>query len=187
MGVNDALVTTIIPVYNGERYLQEAIDSVLAQTYGNWELIVVNDASTDLTREITIQYVKSDKRIRLVNHRKNKYRAGALNTGISTASGKYICFLDADDIYFPDKTEKQVEFLDGNRGVDMVYGDMEAFRPDGSTEFWEAAELGNDPRQRLLEAKHMKITPESIGKIIWSDDKIIPGHGEKRGFPKGNV
>lgn len=174
MSVNDSLVTIIIPVYNCEKYLQEAVDSVLAQTYNNWELIIVNDASTDSTKEIATKYTKSDKRISLINHRKNKYRAGALNTGISKAKGNYICFLDADDVYFPNKTEKQAGFLNSNSSIDMVYGDMEAFRPDGSTESWEAAELGDNPKQRIIDVKRTEIAPDSLGGKLWGDGRIIP-------------
>lgn len=104
-------VSVIMAVYNGELYIREAIESVLRQTYGNFELIIINDGSTDRSLEIIKTF--DDKRIKIITQN-NEGPAGARNKGIKAAAGKYIANLDADDICLPQRLEKQVEFLDKN-------------------------------------------------------------------------
>jgi len=109
------LVSVIMPVYNGERYVSQAVKSILGQTYSNFELIVVNDGSTDKTEKILssfpqIIYVKQN----------NQGIACSLNIGINRSKGKYIVRLDADDICFPNRIEKQVNFLERNPDIDLV-------------------------------------------------------------------
>jgi glycosyltransferase involved in cell wall biosynthesis len=172
------LVSIIIPVYNCEKYLAEAIQSVIDQTYKNWELIIVNDASTDSSQKIVSEYVKKDKRISLVNHKINKYRSGALNTGIKVSNGKYISFLDADDIYFNNKTTKQVEFLENNLDIDMVYGDMEVFDDNGKKYIEKSIEFKKDPRDILLEVSEKEINPGTSAFSVLcykNEPKGIPG------------
>ncbi|NBH35661.1 glycosyltransferase family 2 protein [Clostridiaceae bacterium] len=87
----------IMPIYNAEKYLKSAINSVIKQTYTNWELILINDASTDNSLQICQQYIKNEKRIRLHNKKINHGLGMARNTGISLAQGKWIFFMDSDD------------------------------------------------------------------------------------------
>lgn len=115
-------VSILMAVYNEEKFICEAICSVLEQTMQDFELIIINDASTDKTEEIAKNYVEKDKSIKLINLRKHKFKAGALNKGLNIARGKYICFLDGDDIYIKDKLEHQVNYLEEHNDVDMVYG-----------------------------------------------------------------
>ena len=103
------LVSIIIPVYNAEKFIKETIDSVLNQTYDNFELILVNDCSTDKSAEIIKEY--KDKRVKLLNNKVNSKAAVSRNNGIKKAKGKYICFLDADDKWDKEKLEKQVKFM----------------------------------------------------------------------------
>lgn len=178
MHKNNPLVSIIIPVHNGEKYLKEAIESVLNQTYKNWELIIVNDASSDSTVKIATKYARADKKIKLFNHRHKKYRSGALNTGISNARGQFISFLDADDIYYPDKTEKQIDFLLKNPKVDMVYGDMRVFDENGTKYISRAIEFKEDPKKILLDISEKEIVPGSPAyKLLGYKNKyqIIPG------------
>ncbi|MBS1651509.1 MAG: glycosyltransferase [Bacteroidetes bacterium] len=102
------LISVILPVYNGEKYLKEAIDSILFQTHKNLELIIINDGSTDSTKEIIDQY--SDKRIISI-HQKNSGLAESLNNGLKIAKGEYIARQDADDISLPRRLEKQIQYL----------------------------------------------------------------------------
>lgn len=111
-------ISIITPVYNGEKYLQAAIDSVLAQTYPNWELIVIDDGSTDSTPEILDRY--SDSRIRKVRQ-ENRGEAVARNTGLDLARGSYIAFLDADDVYLPNALADLAGFLDQHPEFDVAY------------------------------------------------------------------
>lgn len=126
-GKTPPYVSVIIPVYNGENYLKEAIDSVFAQTYTNFELIVVDDGSTDRTWEL-IQSFKS--RIRGI-HKQNGGVASALNRGIFEAHGEWIAWLSHDDIYLPEKIEKQITFLSENSEVMACYTDYFIIGKDG--------------------------------------------------------
>lgn len=98
-------VTIITPIYNGEKYLEECIDSVLNQTFADFELICVDDGSTDRTNEILDRYRAADSRVQ-VYHQKNQYAGVARNTGMDHANGKYVLFLDGDDFFEPDMVQK---------------------------------------------------------------------------------
>lgn len=98
----------IIPTYNRAAFLPKAIESVLAQTYPNWELIVVDDGSTDNTKGVVAQY--SDSRIRYV-YQENAERSAARNNGIANASGEYVCFMDSDNYMLPDRLEKLSSYI----------------------------------------------------------------------------
>ena len=104
------LISVILPAYNAERFLEEAIDSILAQTYKNFELIVLNDGSTDRTEEIILSY--NDPRIRYIKNESNLKLIKTLNKGIALARGKYIARMDADDISLPTRFEKEIEFME---------------------------------------------------------------------------
>lgn len=106
----EPLVSIIIPIYNGEKFIREAIESVINQSYHNWELIVVDDGSTDSSKDIVRQYI-TDRRVRLIEHECNKGIPKTKNTGIKLARGDYIAFLDQDDIWFSTKLEIQVNYL----------------------------------------------------------------------------
>lgn len=111
------LVSVVMSVYNGQEYLNLAIDSILLQSHKNLEFIVVDDGSTDHSAHIIKGY--KDSRIRYI-HQHNKGLSAALNIGIAKASGEYIARMDADDISYPRRIEKQVQFLEQNRRVGMV-------------------------------------------------------------------
>ena len=105
------LVSIIVPVYNAERFLAETISQIQAQTYPNWELLLVDDCSTDASRELIRRESEKDGRIRLIAQCENGGAARARNCGITAAAGQYICFLDADDIWMPGKLETELQFL----------------------------------------------------------------------------
>jgi len=102
----------VLPVYNGEKYLAESLDSVFAQTYQNWELVIINDGSSDGTENLILHY--QDRRIKYLPNDGNKGIIFSLNRGIEESKGTYIARLDADDIALPLRLEKQVEFLSEN-------------------------------------------------------------------------
>lgn len=117
-------VSIVLPTYNGSKYIRASIDSCLNQTYGNTELIVVDDGSTDDTPEIIRSY--DDKRIRLIRHEKNKNLPNALNTGFADATGDYLTWTSDDNYYAYDAIEKMVKFLVNNK-IDFVYTDIYYF------------------------------------------------------------
>lgn len=125
-------VTIVIPCFNYARFLSSALQSVLAQTFDRWECIIVDDGSTDDTRQVTEAWVARDSRFRLI---KTAHRgpSAARNEAISAASTEFVQFLDADDRLLPTKLENHVRYLDANPSTDIVYGHVGYFtdaRPD---------------------------------------------------------
>ena len=104
-------VSIIVPMYNAEKFIGKTIESVLAQTYQNWEMLIMNDVSTDNSLAIVNMYAKKDERIKIVNTEKNVGVVKGRNFLIDLASGKYIAFLDADDYWHNEKLEKQIKFM----------------------------------------------------------------------------
>lgn len=108
--VYEPLVTVLMSVYNGEKYLIEAIESILNQTFNDFEFLIINDGSMDRSRDIIISY--KDPRIRLVDNEENIGLTRSLNKGIAESRGKYIARMDADDISMPERLEKQVAYME---------------------------------------------------------------------------
>jgi glycosyltransferase involved in cell wall biosynthesis len=133
MNTNKPAVSVILPTYNRSKTLERAINSVLKQTYSELELIIVDDASTDNTEEIVNAFMNRDGRVKYIKHSSNTGPAGARNTGIKMASGRYIGFQDSDDEWMPDKLEKQVKILDDSPSdTGMVYTSFIRIFPDKS-------------------------------------------------------
>lgn len=116
--MNTPLVSVILPAYNAERHLREAIDSMLFQTYSKFELIIINDGSDDSTEQIICSY--SDPRIKYVKNEKNLRLIKTLNKGVDLAQGDYIARMDADDISMPNRLQVELDFLQNNPDVDVV-------------------------------------------------------------------
>lgn len=120
-----ALVSIIMPMHNSEAFLAEAIDSVIAQTHKNWELIIIDDNSTDRSCEIAREYAKKDDRIAIYPCQDHTGLPGTpRNEGITLAKGQYIAFLDSDDVWLPGKLEQQLPFFTDVRTA-VVYSDYE--------------------------------------------------------------
>ena len=123
MSEKNPTVSVIIPTYNRAHLIGRAIQSVLNQTYRDFEIIVVDDGSADNTEEVVKSFY--DKRIKYIKHKKNKGAAATRNTGIKAARGKYIAFQDSDDEWLPEKLEKQMKvFENAPAKVGVVYTDM---------------------------------------------------------------
>jgi len=108
------LISIITPLYNAEKYIKDTIESVINQSYKNWEMIIVNDCSKDRSQLIVEKYMELDKRIKLVSLESNRGVAFARNTGIKAASGEYLAFLDSDDLWKPNKLSTQLDFMKQN-------------------------------------------------------------------------
>ncbi len=143
-----AKVSVIIVTYNYGHFLAEAIQSVLDQTFQDWELIVVDDGSTDNTREVVAAF--ADPRIRYM-HQPNRGNPAARNTALKVAVGEYVAFLDADDVWFPEKLEKQVAHLDSlPPTVGLVYGDVYLFNHDDGAIIGRFLQSRKPPRGRVF-------------------------------------
>lgn len=125
-------ISIITPAYNAEKYIEETINSVLKQTYNNWELLVIDDCSTDNTTELVKKYATKDSRIKLVQVFKNGGVAKARNIGLENATGRYIAFIDSDDLWKPDKLEKQLAFMQQKDCV-LSYTNFQKFYSNNGT------------------------------------------------------
>ena len=117
---NDIRVSVIMPVYNVEKYLDQALQSIIKQTLSNIEIIIVEDCSNDNTCMIVEKYSRIDKRIVPIYNKKNEGLINSLNKAIHIAKGKYIARMDADDIANVDRLKKQYEFMEANKDIDLI-------------------------------------------------------------------
>lgn len=125
-------VSIITPSFNSEKYITKTIESVQKQTYQNWEMIIVDDCSTDRTCDIVEEFAKFDSRVKLIRQRKNGGAGRARTYALQKSTGRFIAYLDADDIWKPEKLEKQVEFMNQyNYGFSCV--SYEVISDDGTS------------------------------------------------------
>ena len=118
-----SLVSIITPAYNAERFLEKTMQSVLAQTYANWEMLVVDDGSKDGTAQVAQRYAEKDERIRFLTHPGNANRgvSATRNLALEHAKGKWVAFLDSDDLWVPYKLELQIEQMTADQGIGFVF------------------------------------------------------------------
>lgn len=128
--MNKPIVSVITPVYNSEKYIENTINSVRTQTYTDFELILIDDCSADNSRAVIENLMKIDARIRYILLDQNSGAAVARNTGIEAARGRYISFLDSDDVWKSDKLEKQLNFMGKNKHA-FTYTAYETITEDG--------------------------------------------------------
>lgn len=130
--MNKDLVSVITPVYNCEKYIEDTIESVISQTYNNWEMILIDDLSRDKSCEIIKKYCEKDSRIKLIKLDKNGGAANARNKGMDLAKGRFIAFLDGDDTWVSEKLEVQVEIMKKNNSA-ISYSNYEVIAEDGDS------------------------------------------------------
>jgi len=126
-------VTALMSVYNGEKYLREAVESILNQTFEDFEFIIINDGSSDSSRDKILSY--KDSRIRFIENEKNLGLTKSLNRGLRIAKGKYIARIDVDDISMPGRFEKQVSFLDEHKEIALVGSWIQIINPQSGEVF----------------------------------------------------
>nr|WP_196244073.1 glycosyltransferase [Lysinibacillus sphaericus] len=122
-GSKISTVSIILPVFNSEIFVQQAIESIINQTYSQFELIIIDDGSTDNTKQILYEY-ESNPKVHLISLEKNSGVSEARNIGIQESKGEYITFIDADDLLLPNKLEEQVNVLKQNKSIDFVFNDI---------------------------------------------------------------
>lgn len=138
--------SVLMPAYNDARYIRDAVDSILSQTVTDFELVIVNDGSTDETLDILQSY--TDKRIKIINHPHNLGRACARNTALKSAQGEYAFWMDADDISLPRRLERQIAFMDAHPEVSVVGGYVQCFH--GSDKLLTFDQKDKDIKTNLL-------------------------------------
>ncbi len=153
----DPKVSVVIPVYNAEKYIGEAIEGILNQTFKDFELILVNDCSTDNTLEIMQKYAKQDERIKILTNEKNLKVCKTANRGIKEARGEYIVKQDADDWSYPDRIEKQVKYMDSHPQVVLSSGNMQMCDKD----------------MNIKNRTHFPTIDESIKKVLLQYNPMV--------------
>ena len=164
--MENQLVSIITPVYNTEKFIEETIQCVENQIYTNWEWFLVDDCSTDKSVEIIEKYLKKDKRIKLIKLVENSGAAIARNTGIEKSTGKYIAFLDSDDIWKKEKLEKQIKFIEKNN-YEFTYTDYSFSDENGN-------EIGNVVKvpKNLNYKQALKNTTIFTSTVIFDVEKL---------------
>lgn len=195
MPANMPAVSVIIPVYNAARTLARTLDSVAAQHWTDWEAVLVDDGSVDDSAAIAAARTKADPRFRLIRLDSNRGVSGARNAGLDAARGRYIAFLDADDVWSPDKLARQVPLLQGGevlvcaayRRIDETGRCLGVMRPPARIGYAQA--LGGNPigcltaiwdRARFPEAR-MPDLPLHEDYAFWLD--MLRSGAEARGLP----
>src|SRR3989344_2143926 len=125
MRKNKPLISVVMPAYNAHKYIKSAIESILGQTFRRFELIIINDCSTDKTLPIIRSYSKKDSRIKIINNNKRLDIALSLNKGVGIASSNIIARMDADDIAFPNRLELQYKLINSSRNIGVVGANIE--------------------------------------------------------------
>lgn len=132
LNYQQGLVSIVTPVFNAESFIEQTIRSVLAQTYTDWELLLIDDCSTDSSEKIIKQFVQKDKRIKYCRLQENSGAAVARNTAISLAQGEYLAFLDSDDLWVKNKLERQLSFMK-TQGAAFVFSRIRMIDQQGRT------------------------------------------------------
>ena len=157
------MVSIIMPVYNSEKYVSDAIESVCNQSYKTWELLIVNDGSTDHSSKIIDDYAKKDSRIK-VFHRNNEGVSMARNYALDKCNGNYITFIDSDDVYHPERLKKMMQIFVQNPDCDIVFSRHKEFRGElgvGDTRGTGSVKINNG---NILQ----KIISDSRKHFVWN-------------------
>lgn len=131
-------ISVVMASYNAEKYIRESIESILNQTFKNFEFLIINDSSTDSTESIILEYTAKDERVKLLNNKYSKGIAGAANTGLESAKGEYIARMDSDDISLPIRFEEEVRFLDSNPEFGVCGAWVKTFGSRSTDAIWES-------------------------------------------------
>lgn len=167
------LISIVVPVFNAQNTLKLTVNSVLNQTYKNFECILVNDASTDDSKKILENIVLHDKRFNLINNKKNIGVTSSRNKGIAKAKGKYICFLDSDDIWRPDFLDSHLKFRDKNPNVAITYSPYHVFyKKNSNIKGYEVIPPNRVDKKNIFFKNHIPLLTvmldmEMIGEIIF--------------------
>lgn len=161
------LVSIVLPTYNGAKYIGHSVRSCLDQTYANWELIIVDDASTDDTAERLAELSQSDSRIRVIRHAVNQKLPAALNTGFAQVKGDYLTWTSDDNQFRPQALTEMIAFLEANPQVGLVYTDYSLIN-----------ESGQETQQRRVADSDQLYATNSVGPSFLYRRKVMEEVGE---------
>lgn len=191
------LVSIVIPAYNADPFIAESINSVLQQSFEHWELLIIDDASSDKTVEVVQRFMEKDRRIKLLKLPVNQGSGFARNIGIKASEGGYISFLDADDLWEPHKLQTQLDFMLKNN-INVSYSSYELINEEGNRMFEMIKALNVLSFQKLLKANYIgnltgMYNVQNLGKIycplirkrqdwgLWLE--AVQKAGEAKGIP----
>lgn len=164
-------VSVVMPAYNAEKYLREAIDSILAQTFTDFELIIINDGSTDFTKDIILSY--TDQRIRYIENEQNSGICVTLNKGLDAARGRYIARMDSDDISLPRRLEVQVQYMDSHPEIGVAGTDIEIFGDGMKSQVFNFDTNPQVCRSNLIFSATLAHPTALIRKSVLADNHLI--------------
>ena len=205
-------VSIIMPAFNCEKFIDQSIESVINQSYQNWELLIVNDGSTDNTKDIVESYAKHDSRISLINFEDNQGAAISRNVAVDQAKNRFLAFLDSDDVWKPEKLEKQLKFMRINnctfsctyygkidemnneikkiiRSKDISdYGEVLKNCPGNSTVIYDSVLLGKFYIDNIKKRNDFVMWLKVIKKaeFLYCLDEVLSYHRERSGSLSGN-
>ena len=159
------LVSVIMPAYNAEKYIRAAIESVIRQTYENWELIVLDDGSTDSTAQTVKRMAEGDSRIRFCPNERNMGVAATRNRGFDLARGDYVALLDSDDVWLPQKLEKQLALAAGTK-ADIIYTSYYIIDKNGDKSRDDYIVPAETSFESMLEENHIGCSTAMLEKSI---------------------
>jgi glycosyltransferase involved in cell wall biosynthesis len=158
--------SVVIPFYNVESYLEEAIESVLNQSYNNWEIILINDGSEDRSLDIAIKYTELDSRIKLFSHPKNENEgvSASRNLGIRNVCGDWISFLDADDFWKENKLELESQIINKNSDISLIYSKVEFINNKSNKKYFGSGIQGKieKPFEFYIKGIHIHLSSVSV-------------------------
>lgn len=158
------LISIITPSYNSEKFIKETIESVLNQTYKNWEMLIIDDCSSDSSPELIKEYCRKDERIKYLKNKKNSGPAISRNLGLDNSKGEYIAFLDSDDIWFKEKLQIQMEYIIKNK-ADVLHNNYYFCDENGNV----IKEIKNDYKldyKKILKSNQIKTSFLIVKKEI---------------------
>lgn len=169
-------ISVLMPVYNGEAFLKEAVESILNQTFKNFEFIIVDDGSIDKTGDILKSYSRRDKRIVLIKNKYNLRTSAALNRGLRVAMGKYIVRMDADDWSYPDRLERQFAYMESHPKVGVSGGAIEICNEKLKVLNKRRYPIGDQEARKII----FRYSPFAHPATIWRRDilKKVGGYNE---------
>ncbi|MBW6442117.1 glycosyltransferase [Patescibacteria group bacterium] len=172
---NNPLVSVIMPAYNSEKYISEAIESILNQSFKDFEFIIIDDGSTDKTWEIIQEYAEKDERVVAVKNEKNLNNYACRNKGIKISKGKYIVWQDSDDISMSNRLEKQVDFMENNLEVGICGSFMQIFTDEKDLNIRKYSTEDKDLRKDIFKYSPIAqptaiIRKECYEKVGYYDD-----------------
>lgn len=177
------MISVIVPVYNAENFLKRCLDSILSQTYKEFELILVNDGSKDNSLRILLEYADLDSRIKVIDQ-ENKGVAGARNTGLNAASGEYFLFVDADDWIENDNLERMLAALQENKNADIIFCSSDNAEDTNCITSEESVcyEIWDNEKQIFEFIKHKKLNGMLWNKLIKRSLTEGVSFNEKTGY-----